>query len=1009
MLVSIATNGQTDIDFKFKTYTVNEGLVHNKVNKTVMDAQGFLWIATEGGLSRFDGVTFTNFKNELPFSDIKDIEISKDGRLWLCGAKGLFTFNVFTQQIQVFANSLANDLVLKIEIDAKNECTWFVNQSQSKLCKLNWKNNWIDTFGFKKLNEFGDIFLFNNILYLAESRKGIIAFTIANSSFKTYFNDIWPMKFNVINNELWVCCWQDDLFKFNVKEDSFYRYPLKVLDTSAANRYIVADMKPITLTNKNYLLLGFNSCAGLGLYDLSEKRMIQEIKKDFYSKNSIQSNFTDHILRDKFNNYWVSTWNGLAFLNLEDQQFITKEFAHLDTRNYNNLSGIARDRKNKDILWIGANGSGIAKYNVKTKRIERDFFNQIVNGEDIHYKERWTEFLQIDNHNTIWSGGYNGLVKIENDQTYKYDFDDRTGLSFVRNLLMQDEETFWATTLNKGLIKFNPKTGKFKSYNITNSAIGSNAIQKVIPASKNKLWVCTVDDLVLFDIKTEQFTPQNIQFNGEKIIKIENFELDRFNTIYISNNKGTYYKTENSSVFLEIKYVKSIVPIYQNSIKIDQNNHLWIYAVDGLFCYNPNTKAIIRYDQKDGLYNITSDPTRIFEFEDELYLGYRMAYTKFNPTLLSISKTRPKPIITAIKLNKKIGKSYGNSKENPLAISYRDNVIDIVYTAINYSFAEKTKFYYQLEGFDKNWISAGHKRQVRYTNLNGGNYIFKLKAIAHNGLASNEIEYFYIKIIPPFWQTWWFKLLVILLFLGLVYFIYRLRIGIIKREEKTKTAYNKQIAELESKALRSQMNPHFVFNSLNSIQNYIVKNDSESSSKYLSKFAKLTRLIFDHSQQKLITLKQELSALKTYVELEQFRFSNKFNFTIKVEEKIDEQAIEIPPLIIQPFVENAIWHGIMHRDEENASVIGEIEITITQEKEYLQIAISDNGIGRVKSAELKKMSTTDHQSSGMKLTQERLDIMNKNNQLEITSKIIDLYDDNNQAIGTKVVINIPLN
>lgn len=1008
LLSFLTLNGQTDFDFKFKTYTVNEGLIHNRVNKTVMDQQGFLWIATEGGLSRFDGVTFTNFKNELPFSDIKDIEIGNDGRLWMCGAKGLFTFNVLTQQILTFPNKLCNTNILKIELDEKNQCTWFYNLTNQKLCKLNWKNEKVDTLGLKKIEFIHDIFLYKNKIILAEDRKGILIYDIQKTQLKQYYHNIWPVRIKTINNELWVSSWQDDLFKYNENQDSFYRFNIDVFDHKNPYKPIVLGIEGINFSKNNYLLLGFSTGAGLGIYDIKNKTLKQEISKNIYAKNGIQSNFVENILKDNYGNFWISTWHGLAFINLEDQQFITKEIENLDVNGYNCLDGMVRDKKDKNIVWWGVNGQGIIKFNEKTKKVVNHFFKYELNSNENNYDYLWTEFIQIAPNNCVWSGGYAGLVKIEKDQPSVYDFGGNK-LSFVKNLYMQNDETFWVSSLQTGLVKFNPKTGTFKSYVKQNSNIGSNGVQNVIPADNGNLWVCTLNDVLLFNPKTEQFTPQNIQFKGQKIDKIENFEIDQFNTFYISNNNGTYFKTKNTNEFKEIKYTKSIIPIYQHSLIIDKNNHLWIYSVDGLFCFNSKTNTVSRYDQKDGIYNISSDPTRLYEFENDIYIGYRMAYTKFNPLLLNISKTKPIPFITSIKFNGKNGNINNNNESNPLEISYKDNVIDITYTAINYTFAEKTKFYYKLDGFDEKWIFADNKRQVRYTNLNGGKYVFKLKAISHNGINSEKILSFYIKIIPPFWQTWWFKLLFILFVLSVIYIIYRIRIGIIRKEEKTKTAYNKQIAELESKALRSQMNPHFVFNSLNSIQNYIVKNDMEASSKYLSKFAKLTRLIFDHSQQQFITLNQELKALKTYVELEQFRFSNQFEFTIKIDENVDEQSVEIPPLIIQPFVENAIWHGIMHRNFESQNSVGKISIDIHQKNDYLQIIITDNGIGREKSASLKNNSSTDHQSSGMRLTKERLDILNKNNQLEITSKIIDLYDENKEACGTQVIINIPLN
>lgn len=211
-------------------------------------------------------------------------------------------------------------------------------------------------------------------------------------------------------------------------------------------------------------------------------------------------------------------------------------------------------------------------------------------------------------------------------------------------------------------------------------------------------------------------------------------------------------------------------------------------------------------------------------------------------------------------------------------------------------------------------------------------------------------------------------------------------------------------AEIEMKALRAQMNPHFIFNSLNSINKYILKSDHITASRYLTRFAKLIRLILDNSDSKEVALSDELEALNLYIEMESMRFTNKFSYSIVVDENVSTDTLQVPPLIIQPYVENAIWHGLLHKVSD-----GKLLISVKKTNEnMLQCIIEDNGVGRNKAMELKSKSANSNKSLGMKLIEERINILNQNTSLNGRIEIIDLYDALGQGAGTKVIITIPI-
>lgn len=214
----------------------------------------------------------------------------------------------------------------------------------------------------------------------------------------------------------------------------------------------------------------------------------------------------------------------------------------------------------------------------------------------------------------------------------------------------------------------------------------------------------------------------------------------------------------------------------------------------------------------------------------------------------------------------------------------------------------------------------------------------------------------------------------------------------------------RKMADVEMQALRAQMNPHFIFNCLNSINRYIVKSDQATASLYLTRFAKLIRLILDNSNSKSVTLSNELEALRLYIEMESIRFEKKFSYSISVSEGVQADSIYVPPLIIQPYVENAIWHGLLHKE-----TAGHLTIHITRKTDsLLECVIEDNGVGRVRAKELKSKSASTKKSLGMKLTEDRLALLAKQIQAEASVEVNDIVTSNGEAAGTKVILKIPI-
>ena len=295
----------------------------------------------------------------------------------------------------------------------------------------------------------------------------------------------------------------------------------------------------------------------------------------------------------------------------------------------------------------------------------------------------------------------------------------------------------------------------------------------------------------------------------------------------------------------------------------------------------------------------------------------------------------------------KMDSSYSYLKS--LKLSYKQNFFSFEFAALNYDHPEKNKYACQLVPFDKKMVQHGTNRVISYTNVPPGNYTLKVRA-SNNDDVWNEKDYeLELIIIPPFWATWWFKTIVVIVIAGAVFLFFKLRENRIKKEQARQTAINKQIAEIRMIALRAQMNPHFIFNSLNSIQHFITTQEKEEALNYLSKFSKLIRKILENSRENTVSISNELQLLELYIQLEQLRFSNKFDYHITVDEKIDMENTEIPPLLIQPYIENAILHGLINKNGK-----GDLWLSLERNNGFLNCKIEDNGIGRTRRRRLNK-------------------------------------------------------
>ena len=336
-----------------------------------------------------------------------------------------------------------------------------------------------------------------------------------------------------------------------------------------------------------------------------------------------------------------------------------------------------------------------------------------------------------------------------------------------------------------------------------------------------------------------------------------------------------------------------------------------------------------------------------------------------------------------------------------LTLAYDNNYFTIQFLGVTIQSPNKVRYQYKLEGLDENWSALSARSEATYGHVPFGHYTFKVKAMNGDGYWSKELSY-PIVVRPPWWRTWWSSLIFALVFCGIVYSVFKYRLNQIHAQHEIELERHRA-AELEMQALRAQMNPHFIFNSLNSINLFILENDRQRASEYLTKFSRLIRLILHNSREEVIPLEKELEALNLYLELESLRFERRFKYKISVEDNVDVTQVKVPPLIIQPLAENAIWHGLMQKKEE-----GHLEIKLGKQEETLFCKIIDDGIGRKKAAETKNKFSSGGKSLGMRITANRIanlrNIAEDENQIEIT----DIVREDGSPAGTEVLLKIPV-
>jgi hypothetical protein len=562
----------------------------------------------------------------------------------------------------------------------------------------------------------------------------------------------------------------------------------------------------------------------------------------------------------------------------------------------------------------------------------------------------------------------------------------------------------WAGSM-RGISRINSKTFEIKSYRFIDTSSRTylaDRIYSMLEDEEGTLWLASYGGLIQFDKKTERYIFHK-HIDGDRnsisINRLFCLHLDKRGALWIGTMGGGLNKFDRKTSKFVYYTIENGLPnniIY--SILEDTRQNLWISTNYGITEFNPVEESFINYDVQDGLLSneFNTGAGFINPLSQEMFFGGMNGFISFFPSEIQQNQKPPPIVFTGFKIQNKLLERELNDHEK-IYLKHDENFFSIEFASLDLTNPSKNRYRYILEGVDRNWKETDATRRLaEYTDIKPGTYTFRVVASNNDGIWNKEGIRLHIIIRPPWWSTWWFRISALLLITTMLWSIVYRRVQFIRKRHEAE----KKAIELERQALRLQMNPHFIFNSLNSIQSFIVNQAPEKATAYLAKFSRLMRLILYSSREKMVPLLDEIEALEIYLELEQLRFDNKFSYEITCDKEIDQDFIAIPPMLIQPYLENAILHGILHKEEK-----GTITLSFHQQNNTLLCVIEDDGVGREASQKLRKNSGMRHSPKGMLITDERLQILNRLYSENVYVEIVDLYDQYGRANGTRVIVS----
>jgi len=493
-----------------------------------------------------------------------------------------------------------------------------------------------------------------------------------------------------------------------------------------------------------------------------------------------------------------------------------------------------------------------------------------------------------------------------------------------------------------------------------------------------------------------QYKDDNFRHLGEKndLLYYRVADISEYKEYIVLGTRGGGLILYNNDAVFQVTQKDGLLSNSINSIQV-KNNEIWLAQNKGVSKLTYHDVESELFDiknlvKKDGLAD--NEVNDIAIVDSIVYVGTNEGLSYFNYMNLTNNVFPPPIKIKNIKINDNDTTVHSSYKLN-----YNQNSLSISFVGLTYRQEDDIKYRYKMKGLKDDW-SFTNRNSKFYTTLSPGEYEFLVQAQNEDGIWSEKSAKVNFIIKPPFWKQWWFIGLLILVISGLIWWLFYFRLSMIRRRNELMQDIN----EYKQKILRQQMNPHFIFNTLNSIQYFLLDEDTTSSLNYLTKFAKMMRIVLDNSQQTFVSIEDEIRGLNLYLELEALRFEESFDYEIKVDDDINTYEYKIPALILQPYVENSIRHGLLHKKNK-----GFLKVHIQKNEDSLLCSIEDDGVGRKRAEEIKMSKGPMKESLGSKITEDRINVLNSLYSDEIDVQYVDLEDAEGNPTGTRVEITLP--
>lgn len=988
LLLFFYTNASAQkYNINFEHLTSDDGLSENVVDAVFQDARGFLWIGTDEGLDEYDGYEFTVYKNNpLDPNSISDnfihyIYEDKTGMLWITTSKG--GLNKLDRRKNIF---------IRYFYDSKNQESISSN-NVNMVCEDDYKNFWVctekgldlmnrTTGKFKRYYGNGDslynrlaesyvnvLFTKKDILWVG-TRTGFYRINVLTGTIKNYENDP-KNKYSISSNFitsicednqscLWIGTFGGGLCRFDSKTEKFITFRHKKGNPNSLSSDFIHS---ILIDKNNYLWVGTSNDGGLNVFDKATKKFYI-YKNQPANVRSLSENEVQCLYEDKAGTIWIGTFGGLNKFDTKGKKFQTYS---TDSGNAIRLSekeihAIFEDSKN--MLWIGTWGGGLDRIDPKSQKL-KVYKNNSTNPRSISSND--ITCILEDTKKRLWVGTADGLNRFDNHTNdftvfkhnpISYSFYDNAVLT-----LFEDREgTLWIGTWMQGLFKYNEKSNSFTVYKndpANPASLSSNMVTSIYEDQGKNLWIGTWDGLNKFNrernsfvaFKNDRNDPTSISNNSIICTLEDPAQKGRFLWLGTWTGLDKFDMTTCKSVI----YRSSSYAFQSDNITgllSDNENRLWIATNKGLTRFDPNNGLYRTYDKSDGLQGNEFQGRACYKsVNGELFFGGDKGVSYFFPDSLNENSYLPPVVITSFKkFNKEAKLPQDISFVHNMELSYKDYVFSFGFSALNFIHPEKNKFRYKLVGFDRDWVNAENSRTATYTNLDPGDYIFLVKAANNDGIWNPVPASINITITPPFWGTWWFRLLGLSGIVLITLFIINKRTAKIRKEKNLQEEFSRKLIESqekERKRIAGELHDSLAQNLLiiknkalhgiNNLKDVDVlseqlDNISELSSSTLSDVREIAYNLHPYQLDRLGLTK----AIQSIFDRIRNTTPIKFNVTMDLIDEIFNADVEINIFrIIQECINNIIKH----------SYASEVNFSVIAEDEQVAISLSDNGKG----------------------------------------------------------------